>query len=141
MAYVEFWDDGKFTGKYAVLFSTDLELQGEMIYLYYKSRFQIEFLFRDAKQFVGLAHCQARNENKIHFHVNASLSTVSLAKAVHYLAIPKEKRKSFSMSDVKTTFFNKIMADRIFSMLEIDMTCKKNNQAYLDSLWYGKIAA
>mgnify|MGYP003439838048 CR=1 FL=1 len=35
---------------------------------YYKSRFQIEFFYRDAKQDTGLNHCQARSENKLNFH-------------------------------------------------------------------------
>jgi len=37
-----------------MLFSTDLELAAKDIYRFYKARFQIEFLFRDAKQFTGL---------------------------------------------------------------------------------------
>jgi hypothetical protein len=35
---------------YAVLFSTDTELDALTLYRYYKARFQIEFLFRDAKR-------------------------------------------------------------------------------------------
>ena len=55
LAYIEQND-----GSYAVLFSTDLNLDGQTIYVYYKSRYQIEFLFRDAKQFTGLTQCQAQ---------------------------------------------------------------------------------
>ncbi len=73
LAYVGYWKNGKFTSQYAVLFSTDIALHGEFIYRYYKGRFQIGFLFRDAKQFAGLTHSQARSENKLHFHFNASL--------------------------------------------------------------------
>ena len=140
LAYVEFWNKCAFTGQYAVLFSTDLELGGFNIYVFYKSRFQIEFLFRDAKQFVGLTHCQARNENKLHFHFNASLSTVSIAKAAYYLPLKKEQRGSFSMSDIKTLHLNKIIADRIFANLEIDLSLKKNRDVYHKALWLGKIA-
>jgi hypothetical protein len=39
---------------YAVLFSTDTELEAMTLHRYYQARFQIEFLFRDAKQFTGL---------------------------------------------------------------------------------------
>jgi len=53
LAYVEYWKNEKFTGQYAVLFSTDNTLSGELIYQYYKGRFQIEFLFCDAKQFAS----------------------------------------------------------------------------------------
>ena len=49
VAYVQFLNDGEPTNRYAVYFSTDLELPAKRIYQYYKARFQIEFLFRDAK--------------------------------------------------------------------------------------------
>ena len=135
LAYVEQSD-----GSYAVLFSTDLNLDGQTIYVYYKSRYQIEFLFRDAKQFAGLTQCQARSESKMHFHFNASLTTISIAKAVYFLKDRKAISESFSMSDVKTLHLNKIIADRIFANLEIDLSCKKMRKVYLDTLWLGKIA-
>ena len=140
LAYAEYWRNEKFTGQYAVLFSTDLTLNGELIYRYYKGRFQIEFLFRDAKQFAGLTHSQARSESKLHFHFNTSLTAVSIAKAIYYLPVEKHLRKSFSMSDVKTLHLNKIVTDRIFSNLGLDLNCKKINQVYWDALWLGKIA-
>jgi hypothetical protein len=34
----------------ALLFSTDVELDAKLIVQYYQARFQIEFIFRDAKQ-------------------------------------------------------------------------------------------
>ena len=140
IAYVEFWDDDQYTGRYAVLFSTDLQLNGQKIYQYYKSRYQIEFLFRDAKQFTGLTHCQARDEKKLHFHFNASLATVSIAKAAYYLPVAKHENSSFSMRDVKTLHLNKIMADRIFSNLNLDLSSRKIRRIYRDALWLGKIA-
>lgn len=141
IAYVEWWKDAKYSGQYAVLFSTDLQLDGYLIYQYYKSRFQIEFLYRDAKQYTGLNHCQARDEIKLHFHFNASLTTVSLAKAIHYLSVPREQRSSFSMEDVKTLYANKIMAQRIFSNLDLDVNCKKIRTIYMDALFFGRKAA
>ena len=135
LAYIEQNDRS-----YAVLFSTDLNLDGQTIYVYYKSRYQIEFLFRDAKQFTGLTQCQARSESKMHFHFNTSLTTISIAKAVYFLKDRKAIGESFSMSDVKTLHLNKIMADRIFANLEIDLSCKKMRKVYLDTLWLGKIA-
>jgi hypothetical protein len=39
----------------------------------YRLRFQIEFLYRDAKQFTGLNDCQARSPSKLNFH-NMSLT-------------------------------------------------------------------
>ena len=51
----------------ALLFSTDINLDASEILCFYKSRFQIEFIFRDAKQFTGLADCQARDLTKLDF--------------------------------------------------------------------------
>jgi hypothetical protein len=52
------------TGRYARLFSTAVALSAQPIYRYDQARFQIEFLFRDAKQFTGLSDCQARSASK-----------------------------------------------------------------------------
>ena len=76
----------------------------------------------------------------MHFHFNASLTSVSIAKAVYFLKDRKAKSESFSMSDVKTMHLNKIMADRIFVNLEIDLSCKKIRRVYRDAIWLGKIA-
>jgi IS4 transposase len=64
----------------ALLFSTDLELDAKTILRYDKARFQIEFLFRDAKQSLGLNHCQARCSESLHFHFNASMTALNLLK-------------------------------------------------------------
>ena len=68
------------TDQHILLASTDLELQALKIIDYYRLRFQIEFLFRDAKQFTGLNHCQARSEEKLHFHFNLSLAAINMAQ-------------------------------------------------------------
>jgi IS4 transposase len=59
--------------RYVVLFSTDLELSARLIVEYYKARFSIEFIFRDAKQFAGFSDCQSREKQVLHFHFNASV--------------------------------------------------------------------
>lgn len=66
--------------RYILLACTDLELSARNILRFYQLRFQIEFLFRDAKQFAGLNHCQARDANKLHFHFNMSLAAINLAR-------------------------------------------------------------
>ena len=65
---------------YMVLFSTDTELAALSVLKFYRARFQIEFLFRDAKQFTGLCDCQARSENALHSHFNASFAALNLIK-------------------------------------------------------------
>lgn len=60
-------------------------LAPKKIIKYYRLRFQIEFLIRDAKQHAGLEHCQARSEKKPNFHFNMALSSASVAKAAYFL--------------------------------------------------------
>ncbi len=91
--------------RYVVLFSTAVDLDPLKLYRYYKARFQIEFLFRDAKQFAGLSDCQARSKAKLDFHFNASLSAVTFAKlkARHQSG---HGDQAFSMASLKWRAFN-----------------------------------
>jgi hypothetical protein len=141
LAYVEFLDEGQPTGRYAVHFSTDLELDGKLIYPYYKARYQIEFLFRDAKQHTGLTQCQSRDEKKLNFHFNTSLTAVGLAKATHYLNQDMDQRNGFSLADVKTSYFNELMLDLFLSNFEINPELEKNKKALRKLLNFGIIAA
>jgi hypothetical protein len=79
------------------------------ILIYYQSRFQIEFLYRDGKQYTGLKDSQARRECKLHFKFNASLTSINIVKVAHWLNLPKEERKAFSMSDIKDMNHNTIL--------------------------------
>jgi hypothetical protein len=69
------------TKKYVVLASTDLRQDALSIVNMYKLRFQIEFIFRDAKQFTGLTHCQSRQKERLNFHFNLSCSAINIARA------------------------------------------------------------
>lgn len=141
VAYVEFLNQGSPTNRYAVYFSTDLELSAKNIYQYYKARFQIEFLFRDAKQHVGLTHCQARSENKIYFHTNTALTAVGVAKIAHYLDQDKVKNIPFSIADIKTSYFNELMLNLFLANFEINPKLIKNKIAIQHILDFGKIAS
>lgn len=141
VTYVQFLKDGELTNRYAVYFSTDLELDGKQIYQYYKARFQIEFLFRDAKQHTGLAHCQARSENKIHFHTNTALTAIGIAKIAHYYEPEKTEGTPFSIADVKTSYFNELMLNLFLSNFQIDPKLKKNRKVIKRILKFGKIAS
>ena len=94
--------------------STDLQLPGHQVFIYYKSRFQIEFLYRDAKGHTGLEHCQSRNLDRMNFHHNLSLTAVSVAKAMHWYNLGEQKRGAFSIEDIKAQYFNELMLERIF---------------------------
>jgi len=126
---------------YKLYFCTDLELDAKLILLYYKSRFQIEFLYRDAKQHTGLNDCQARSENKLNFHFNASLSAINIAKAEHWLNIPKTERGAFSMTNIKTMYYNKLLLERFLKVFAVKPNLIKNNKYVKELINFGKIAA
>jgi hypothetical protein len=127
--------------RYAVLFSTDLTVSALKIYEYYKARFQIEFLFRDAKQFTGLCDCQARCQESLHFHLNASLTAVNLAKIDAQDLLGKGASDPFSMASLKVLYFNEHLLSRIISMLDLDPTSIKTHPQYEQLRTYGTIAA
>lgn len=68
------------TNQYVLLASSDEHQEATQLVWYYHLRFQIELLFRDAKQFTGLTQCQARSDQKLDYHLNASLSGVNVAR-------------------------------------------------------------
>jgi len=122
-------------------YSTDVGLSPKDILLYYQSRFQIEFLYRDGKQHTGLCDVQARGGNKLNFHFNASLTAINIAKINDWLSIPKEERKSFSLSDIKTMNHNRLLIFRFFDVFGIDPNKPKNKRYVKELLYYGTIAA
>ena len=68
-------------GGYKLFFSTDPQMDAGKCVAVYKSRFQLEFVFRDGNQFTGLEDCQARSREKLDFAFNASLAAINTAKA------------------------------------------------------------
>jgi hypothetical protein len=100
------------SGRSALLFSPDVTLSAQAIYRYDKARFQIAFLFRDAKQFTGLSDGQARSANKLRFHCNASLSAVSFARLEARQRAAKPGIP-FSMASLKRYYCNQHLLDRI----------------------------
>ena len=124
----------------ALLFSTDLHLAPFKIFSYYKARFQIEFVFRDAKQHVGLGDCQSRNRESLHFHFNASFAALNLVKIQDQLdQAENEKNKPFSMLSYKIRYYNESLIDRFFSKLAPSLTLIKSTPVFREVLNYGAI--
>lgn len=98
-------------GKTKVFFSTDTEMSGEDVILYYRTRFQIKFNYRDGKEFTGLCDYQARSKDKLDFAFNASLFAVNAAKVFRY-----KSERSISMSTFKLLMINQYLRKRIFLM-------------------------
>lgn len=126
------------SNRYVVLFSTDIALDALTLYRSYKARFQIEFLFRDSKQFTGLIDCQARSKAKLHFHFNASLTAVSLAKLEGHQQ-DCHGDCVFSMASLKRRAFNQHLIERICDFLAHGQRLEKSSPAYEALCNYGVI--
>ena len=98
------------TGGHKIYFSTDIEMNGKDIIEYYRTRFQIEFCFRDAKQFTGLNHCQPRDLKKLDFAFNASFASVNIAKIMR-----REEYPTLSIGLLKSYLSNIYMLNRFLA--------------------------
>jgi hypothetical protein len=125
--------------RHVVLFSTDLDLCAFDIFYFYKARFQIEFIFRDAKQFTGLTDCQARSESKLDFHFNASLTALNLAKFEAQQHHQGEQPFVFSMASYKRLALNHHLLDLFISNLDLNPTLIKNHPNYQKLCSYGSL--
>lgn len=124
-----------------LLFSTDVAQDPQQIVQFYKLRFQIEFLFRDAKQFTGLEDCQARDLTKLEFHFNACLTALNLAKVETNPSHSGQERVPFSMTSVKRRALNQHLLERFIETLDLEPTLIKSHPNYLTLCNYGIIAA
>lgn len=117
-------------------FSTDITMEAKEIVEYYRTCFQIEFCYRDSKQFTGLTDCQSRDLNKLHFHFNASLTSVNLAKVKAL-----EKGKVLSMASVKVLCHNIFLMKRFIAVLGIQPNQEINRRLWEEGVKFAAIAA
>ena len=103
------WKNGK--GKHKLYFSTDVGISGKEVTEFCRTRFQIEFCYRDAKQYTGLYHSKARDERKLNFAFNASFATINAAKIMM-----KQYDVPFSVEPLKSLIFNSYLLDRFFKL-------------------------
>ena len=106
------------TGKMAkiLLFCNDLELAHDTLIDYYQLRFQIEFNFRDAKQYWGLEDFMNIKETQVNNAANFSLFMVTFSQ----LLLPQiEGLEPKSMSDLKTVYRARKITRRIINSLGI----------------------
>ncbi|MBC7910895.1 MAG: transposase [Pyrinomonadaceae bacterium] len=127
--------------RYVVLFSTDTELSAADIFRFYKARFQIEFIFRDAKQFAGFSDCQARDQEALHFHFNASVTAVNVARLIAQAEQRTAAKFVFSMASLKQRFFNEHLLNLFIEQLALDQMAVKNHPQFDYLRKYAAIAA
>lgn len=125
----------------ALLFSTDIELEPIALYEAYRARFQIEFIFREAKQFTGLSDCQARDKRKLDFHFNASLTALNLAKWDAHQHHTTAEPFVFSMASYKRRKLNHHLLERFIHNLDLDETLIKSHPNYQNLCDYGALVS
>lgn len=93
--------------KWQIYFSTDESMSTKDVINCYRTRFQLESCFRDAKHYAGLNVCQSTDLRKLEFHRNASFASINIAKAAC-----KELEILFSISSCKSIIHNAYMLNR-----------------------------
>lgn len=126
---------------HALLATTDLKCTAADVLRFYQARFQLEFLFRDGKQFAGLTEGQAPNTAALDFHFNASLATVSATRAAAAQVQETDEPFVFSLATQKQIAFNEHFMAQISAKYAYNLTGWKNHPAYAELRTYGALAA
>ena len=113
---LSFWYpmDGR-TDKWQLYFSTDDSMDGREVLDYYRTRFQLEFCFRDGKQHAGITNYQSTDFRKLDFHFNASFAAVNLTKAAC-----KRLGTTYSISSCKSVIHNAYMLEQFICVFGIN---------------------
>jgi putative transposase len=63
-----------------ILFSTDRDLSADKLVAYYQLRFEIEFIFRECKQYFGLDSFKNRKAERVEMAIELSFTSVFISK-------------------------------------------------------------
>ncbi len=100
---------------HAVLFSSDLDLSYDLAVKYYRLRFQIEFNFRDAKQYWGLEDFMNVGERPVYNAVNLSVFMVNLSQVL--INGMREKIPEFGVTDLKAHYRGQKYVEEVLKLL------------------------
>jgi putative transposase len=100
---------------HVILFSTDLEQAYDKIIKFYSLRFQIEFNFRDAKQYCGLEDFMNIKETAVTNAVNLSFFMVNFSYAL--LQPFRQQNPEYSILDLKSHYRGYRYATETIKML------------------------
>ncbi len=87
---------------HVVLFSSDIDLPYDLVIAYYRLRFQIEFNFRDAKQYWGLEDFMVVKEAPVSNSANLAMFMVNMSQAL--IRPMRAQWPELSVNDLKTWF-------------------------------------
>jgi putative transposase len=98
-----------------ILFSSDLSLSYEQILLYYQLRFQLEFNFRDAKQYWGLDDFMNVKPQPVSTAANLAMF---MPNVVHGLLRPFQvQHPAFSVNDLKAHYRGLKYVEEVLKLL------------------------
>ncbi len=105
------------TGKEAhvVLFSSDLDLSYDLVVKYYRLRFQIEFNFREAKQFWGLEDFMNVSERPVYNAANLSVFMTNVSQVL--INAMREKIPGFGVTDLKAHYRGQKYVEEVLKLL------------------------
>jgi len=102
---------------HVILFSSDLKLSYDKVVDYYKLRFQIEFNFRDAKQFWGLEDFM--NQGKIAVTNAANLSFFMVNLSHYLLGKFRQNNPGSGILDLKAHYRGLLYIQEMLKMLPV----------------------
>lgn len=97
-----------------ILMSSDLELEWEKVIEYYSLRFQIEFNFRDAKQYFGLEDFMNVTQRGVENAANLSFLLVLLSRKL----LAQRKESCVGINDLKAQFRGEYYALETLKIVE-----------------------
>jgi putative transposase len=100
---------------HVVLFSSHLSLGYESLIDYYRLRFQIEFNFRDAKQYWGLEDFMSVKERPVYNSANLAMFMVNLSQTL--MRPMRQEWPLFSVNDLKAWFRGRKYAAELLKLL------------------------
>ena len=100
---------------HVILFSSDLALSCELLVDYYALRFQIEFNFRDAKQFWGLEDFMNVNPTTVTNAANLSFFMVNLSQVL--MCDFRQTNPDFGVLDLKSYYRGRRYATELLKIL------------------------
>jgi hypothetical protein len=113
---------------HVVLFSSDLTLAYDQLILYYRLRFQIEFNFRDAKQFWGLEDFMNLKARPVYNAANLAIFMGNLATRL--VRQRRTQCPDFSVNDLKADYRGRFYAAEVLKLYP-DLP----DQGFIDALF------
>jgi hypothetical protein len=120
-------------GEQVILASTDRSQHAEKVARYYRLRYQIEFVIRDAKQHTGLTHCQARSQEKLDFHLNMSVAAVNLLRLL-------AQKAECSIRTYRREAYNRLLIRQLFSKLGLSAEYDRKDPRVQSVVHTGRMA-